>query len=171
MAAFVLFLLPFSLQSYGRVTFDSATFIAMIVVGVMLFPVFAAWEKWFARKHFVRWELLRDRTVIGACVLAAVSYYSFYSWDSQFYNFAKVVYALNIAEANYMLQIYNVGSTFWGVVFGIWIRWTKHFKYPVLFFGVPLTILGAGLMIHFRGNDSAIGYVVMCQICEYISVS
>ena len=52
----------------------------MIVIGVLLFPVFAAWEKWFARKHFVRWELLKERTVIGACVLSAVSYYSFYSW-------------------------------------------------------------------------------------------
>ena len=65
-----------------------------------------------------------------------------------------------------MTQIYNVGSTFWGVVFAVWIRWTKHFKYTVLFFGVPLTMLGAGLMIYFRGNDSGIGYIIMCQICK-----
>ena len=43
MAAFILFLLPFSLQSYGRAAYSSPTFIAMIVIGVLLFPVFAAW--------------------------------------------------------------------------------------------------------------------------------
>lgn len=76
MAAFILFLLPFSLQSYGRAGYSSATFVAMVVVGILLFPVMAVWEIWFARKHFVRWELLKDRTVLGACTLAAVSYYS-----------------------------------------------------------------------------------------------
>jgi hypothetical protein len=54
MAAFVLFLLPFSLTSYGIADYSSARFIAMVVVGIVLFPVFAIWEKFFARAHFVR---------------------------------------------------------------------------------------------------------------------
>lgn len=164
MAAFVLFLLPFALVSYGRATYDSATFIAMVIFGVLLFPVFAAWEKWFARTHFVRWELFRQRTVLGACCMAALSFFSFYSWDLNFYSFVLVVYNLNFSNTGYMTQIYNVGSCFWGVVFGLWVRYTKHFKYTVLFFGLPLMILGAGLMIHFRGQDADIGYIIMCQI-------
>lgn len=63
-----------------------------------------------------------------------------------------------------MSQIYNIGSTFWGVVFGVYIRYTKHFKYACLCFGLPLMFLGAGLMIYFRGQDAAIGYIIMCQI-------
>ena len=164
MIAFVLFLLPFSLVSYGRAAYDSATFIAMVVVGFVLFFVFAAWEKWFARVHFIRWELFRERTVLGACALSAISFFSFYTWDLNFYSFITVVYDLDVSKTGYMTQIYNVGSTFWGPIFGIWVRVTKHFKYTVLFFGVPLTMLGAGLMIHFRGQDANIGYIVMCQI-------
>ncbi|EME79287.1 uncharacterized protein MYCFIDRAFT_71925 [Pseudocercospora fijiensis CIRAD86] len=163
-AAFVLFLLPFSLQTYGRAAFDSATFIAMIVIGFLLFFVFAAWEKWGARVHFVRWELLKERTVLGAMVLAAVLFFSFYSWDLQFYNYVKVTYALDVTDAGYMTQIYNVGSTFWSVVFGAWVYATKRFKYTALFFGLPLMFLGSGLMVHFRGGEHGIGYVVMCQI-------
>lgn len=164
MAAFVLFLLPFSLVSYGRATYDSATFIAMVVAGVVLFPVFAAWEKWFAHTHFIRWELFRQRTVLGACCMSALSYFSFYSWDLNFYSFVLVVYNLGYSDTGYMTQIYNVGSCFWGVVFGLWVKYTKHFKWTVLGFGLPLMILGAGLMIHFRGQDADIGYIIMCQI-------
>lgn len=164
MLAFILFLLPFSLQSYGRADFQSATFIAMVVVGVCLFPVFYIWERYFARVHFVRWELVRERTVLGACSLAAVLYFSFYSWDLQYYNYVKVTYALSVTYAGYMGQIYNVGSCFWSVVFGAWVYYTKHFKYTCLCFGLPLMFLGAGLMVHFRGGDYGIGYVVMCQI-------
>ena len=166
MAAWILLLLPFSLQQYGRAQYESAKFIAMVVIGFCLFFVFAAWEKWGARCHFVRYDLLKQRTVLGACCLAAVTYFSFYCWDLYFYNFCLVVYDLSISLAGYMGQIYNVGSCFWGVVFGLWVRYTKQFKHTCLFFGLPLLILGAGLMIHFRGqgDHSDIGYVVMSQI-------
>jgi MFS family permease len=164
MAAFVLFLLPFSLNTYGKAQYKSATFIVMVVFGVLLFPVFAIWEAYFTRSQFVRWELFKQRTVLGACSLSAILFFSFYSWDLYFYNFILVVHDLNLSNAGYMVQVYNIGSCFWGVLFGVWIRTTKHFKYPCLFFGLPVMFLGAGLMIHFRSADYPIGYLVMCQI-------
>ncbi|CUM49433.1 uncharacterized protein AC631_05448 [Debaryomyces fabryi] len=164
MAAFVIFLLPFTLASYGRSQYSSVTFIAMVIVGFYISPVFFPWERFGARKHFIRWELLSDRTVLGACCLSAISFLSFYCWDLYFFQFVSVVYDLNESMAGYMLQIHNIGSCFWGVVFGVWVRYVKHFKYTCLFFGLPLMILGAGLMFHFRGQDENIGYIVMCQI-------
>ncbi|KAM0716118.1 hypothetical protein Q7P37_008632 [Cladosporium fusiforme] len=166
MAAFVLFLLPFSLQTYARLTYGSAAFIAMIVVGLLLFPVFAVWEKYFARTHFIRWELFKQRTVIGACMVAIAIQFSFYCWDQYFNQFVQIVYGLSYQKAGYMLQIYNVGSCFWGVVFGLWVRYSRHFKYECLCFGLPLGLLGAGLTIHFRGESGGndIGYLIMCQI-------
>ncbi|KAF9883984.1 hypothetical protein FE257_002425 [Aspergillus nanangensis] len=164
MAAWVLLLLPFSLQTSGKTQYKSAAFIAEVVVGFCLLFVFVAWEKWGAREHFVNYELLKKRTVVGACCMAAISFFAFYCWDLYFFNFCIVVYDLSMAMAGYMIQIYNVGSCFWGVVFGLYIRRTKHFKYACLCFGLPLLILGAGLMIHFRGQGHGIGYIVMCQI-------
>lgn len=164
MAAFILFLLPFSLVTYGRATYGGATFIAMVVIGIILFPVFAIWERFFARTHFVRWELLRQRTILGGCMLAMTVYFSFYCWDLYYYYFVYVVYNLNVSETGYMTEIYNVGSCFWGVVFGVYIRWSHHFKYAALFFGLPMLMLGAGLTIYFRSNAHGIGYVVMSQI-------
>lgn len=166
MAAFVLFLLPFSLQTNARVTYGSGAFIALIVVGLLLFPVFALWEKYLARTHFIRWELLKQRTVVGAVMVAIAIQFSFYCWELYFNQFLIVVYSLPLSQAGYMLQIYNVGSCFWGVVFGLWVRWSRHVKYESLCFGLPLAFLGAGLTIYFRGQSGGddIGYIIMCQI-------
>lgn len=163
-AAFVLFLLPFSMSQYGFAQYSSAKFIAMVVIGFCLFPTFYIWERYFARVHFVRWQLFRDRTVMGACGLAMVLYFSFYCWDLYYYYFVMVVYNLSVSDTGYMSQIYNVGSCLWGPIFGIYVRITKHFKYSTLLFAVPLQFLGAGLMIHFRGQEGSINYIIMCQI-------
>lgn len=164
MAAFILFLLPFSLETYGFSGYSSATFIAMVVIGILLFPVFAIWERLFARTPFIKWELFKKRTVLGACILSAVIFFNYYTWDQYFYYYVQVVYNLDTSKTGYMTQIYGVGSTIWAVLFGIWIRKTKHFKNVCLYFGAPLMLLGAGLMIHFRGSQGNIGYLVMCQI-------
>ncbi|GIJ87974.1 hypothetical protein Asppvi_006890 [Aspergillus pseudoviridinutans] len=164
MAAFVLFLLPFSLETYGYSGYSSATFISMVIIGVLLFPIFTAWERFFATTAFIKWELFKNRTVLGACILSAVIFFNYYTWDQYYYYYLQVVYDLNTSNTGYMAQIYSVGSTVWAVLFGIWIRQTKHFKKACLYFGAPLMLLGAGLMIHFRGTESKIGYLVMCQI-------
>ncbi|KAJ5357304.1 Siderochrome iron transporter 2 [Penicillium brevicompactum] len=164
MAAFILFLLPFSLEVYGYGGYSSPTFISMIVIGIVLFPAFAIWEKYCAKSPFIKWELFKNRTVLGACIVSAVIFFNYFAWNQYYYYYLQVVYNLDTAKTGYMTQIYGVGSTIWGVIFGIWIRQTKHFKNICLFFGVPLFMLGAGLMIHFRGTDSRIGYLIMCQI-------
>jgi MFS family permease len=164
MAAFIFFLLPISLETYGFSQYSSATFITMVTIGILLFPIFAAWEYCYARNGFVKWELLKKRTVLGACILAAIIFFNYYTWDQYFYYYVQIVYNLDTSKTGYMTQIYPVMSTIWGIIFGIWIRQTKHFKNICLFFGAPMLMLGAGLMIHFRGSQSAIGYLIMCQI-------
>ncbi|KAJ5915846.1 hypothetical protein N7454_010987 [Penicillium verhagenii] len=164
MAAFILFLLPFSLTSYGLAEYSSAKFIAMVVIGLCLFPVFAIWERYFARKHFIRWEIFKNRSIAGACLLSLVLFFNFDLWDTYFQAFLLVVYDLGYTKAGYMLQTYNVGSCFWSVVMGLYIYKTKHFKWACLCFGLPLMMLGSGLLIHFRGSDQSIGYIIMCQI-------
>lgn len=163
-AGMALFLLPFSLYSYQADGWKSSMIICMLVFGFVLLCAFAAWEKWGAPKTFIPFELLSDRTVLGACVLAASLFVSFYIWDSYFPSFLQVVNGLSVTEASYVVNIYSIGSCFWALVVGLLIRYTGKFKWLALYFGVPLTILGVGLMIAFRQPDVNIGYIIMCQI-------
>lgn len=138
--------------------------ICMIIFGGLLLIGFALYEKYLAPKCFIPFELLLDRTVAGACLLAGIIFVSFYIWDNYFTSFLQVVFDLSVTEASYVRNIYSVGSCFWSVIVGALIRWSGRFKWLALYFGVPLTILGNGLMIQFRQPGINVGYIVMCQI-------
>ncbi|RDW59856.1 putative siderophore iron transporter mirB [Coleophoma cylindrospora] len=161
-AGLAMFLLSFNL--YSTHGWKSATIICMIVIGGLLIIGFALYEKFFAPKCFIPFELLSDRTVLGGCILGAVLFVEFYIWDSYFYSFIQVVNNLDVTKASYVTNIYSIGSCFWALVVGLAIRVTGRFKWIALYFGLPMTILGCGLMIKFRQPDSNIGYIVMCQI-------
>lgn len=163
-AGLALFLLPFSLYSYQEDTWKSPMIICMIIFGGLLIIAFALYEKYLAPVTFIPFDLLLDRTVLGACILAAIIFVEFYIWNSYFFSFLQVVNGLSITEATYVSNIYTIGSCLFSLVVGVFIRWTGRFKALALYFGVPLTILGVGLMIAFRQPNVNIGYVVMCQI-------
>ncbi|EAS36082.1 siderophore iron transporter [Coccidioides immitis RS] len=159
-----MFLLPFSLYSYQADGWKSPLVLCLIIFGGLLVIAFALYEKLFAPVTFIPFDLLTDRTVLGACILAGVLFVSFYIWNSFFFSFLLVVNNLSVTHASYIRNIYSIGSCLWAIVVGILIRWSGRFKWLAVWFGVPFTILGVGLMIRFRQPDVNVGYIVMCQI-------
>ena len=95
-----LFLLPFSLWSYQARGWQSPMIICMIVFGILLLIGFACYEKWLAPKTFIPYNLLTDRMVLGANILAATLFLEFYLWDNYFSSFLQVVNGLSITEAS-----------------------------------------------------------------------
>lgn len=135
----------------------------MLVIGFCCLVAFFVHERFFARKSFLPFHLLTDRTVIGSCLTAASLFVSFYCWNLYFTSFLQVVFDLSISDAGYVAQIYNIGSCFWSIVVGLLIPATGRFKWLAIC-AVPLQILGTGLMIYFRQPGQPLGYVIMCQI-------
>ncbi|PFH57389.1 hypothetical protein XA68_15136 [Ophiocordyceps unilateralis] len=163
-AGLALFLLPFSIYTYQPAQWRSPLIICMVVFGVVLLVCFALYEKFLAPIQFLPYRLLVDRTILGAMVLSASTFVAFYIWENYFSSFLQVVNGLSLTEATYVGKIYVMGSCFWGIATGLLIRLSGRFKWLALYFGVPLTILGVGLMIHFRQPHTHLGYVIMCQI-------
>ncbi|KAM3486077.1 hypothetical protein MY8738_000828 [Beauveria namnaoensis] len=159
-----LFLLPFNIYSYQKEGWHSPMIICMLVFGIVIIALFALYEKYLAPVKFIPFELLVDRTIIGACLTVSLSFISFYIWSAFFSSFLQVVTGASIVQATWVGRIYNIGSCFWGLIVGVLIRWTGRFKWLSLYFGVPLQILGAGLMIYFRQPGRPLGYIVMAQI-------
>jgi MFS family permease len=163
-AGLALFLLSFNIVAYQSNGWKSPLIICFIIFGGLLIIFFAIWEKYLARCNFIPFELLRDRTCLGAFIVAGSVFVSFYLWDSYFYAFILVVNDLDTINANYVLNIYTIGSCAWSFVVGWAIRYTGRFKWIAVYFAIPFTILGAGLMIAFREPNHSIGLIVMCQI-------
>jgi MFS family permease len=164
MGGLVFFLLPFSLYSYQDGLWKSPMVVSFLIIGGLMLIGFAMYEKYFAPKTFIPFELLMDRTVMGACLLSSLVFIAWYIWNSYFASFIQVVNGLSITQTSYVINIYTVGSWFFSLVVGALIRYTGRYKWLALCFGAPLMILGVGLLIHFRQPNVSIGYIVMCQI-------
>ncbi|KAF2258812.1 transferase family protein [Lojkania enalia] len=167
-AGVALFLLPFNLYAFQGRGWGSPLVISMLVVGIVLMLAFVVWEKFFAPVSFIPYKLLLDRTVLGACLLCTCLFMSYYVWNSYFGSFLQVVQGLSVQNASYVNQSYTVLSVLVAVSVGYLIHRTGYFKTISLIAGIPLSILGQGLMIHFRSPGN-VGYIVMCQI--FISIS
>ncbi|CAK7275400.1 hypothetical protein SEPCBS57363_006659 [Sporothrix epigloea] len=167
-ASFLFMFLPFTLKSNTVTMYASARFIVPLVVGVLLFPCFFLWECYGlprkTGKYYMRWELLKNRTVFGACMLAGITFFNSYAWESYFYYYLMVVYNYSATRVGYATLANGFTAVAIQIVFGLWIRRSKYFKSVCLYFGVPISILGAGLLIRFRSNDYSIGLLVMAQI-------
>ncbi|KAI8367903.1 major facilitator superfamily domain-containing protein [Choanephora cucurbitarum] len=163
-AGLALFLLSFNLYAKQPLQWKSPLIICFLVIGGLLIIAFGFWEKYGSSKTFIPWNLMMDRTVFSTYTMVVSIYLSWYLWDSFFYSYLIVVYNITISQATYITNIYTIGSTFWAIVMGILIRYNGRLKWISLYFGAPATILGVGLMIHFRQPDVNIGFIVMCQI-------
>ncbi|KAK4217510.1 major facilitator superfamily domain-containing protein [Rhypophila decipiens] len=163
-AGLALFLLAFNIYSYQAEQWRSPLIICFLVLGLLLMIAFPFYEKYVAPVTFLPYHLLLDRTVMGACILAAVSFVSFYIWNSFFPSFLQVVNNLDLNKTNLVSFTYNIGSCFWSFVVAFAIHKTGRFKWLALYFGVPMNILGIGLMIKFRQVDQDVGLIVMCQV-------
>jgi MFS family permease len=163
-AGVALFLLPFNLYTIQAQGWGSALVISMLVVGIVLLIAFVVWERFFAPFTFIPYSLLMDRTVFGACLLAAALFSSYFVWDSFFSSFLQVVKDLDVQHASYVSRSYTVVGIVVAILVGCFIHLTGRFKYITLYVAIPLSILGQALLIYFRQPDSHIGYVVMCFI-------
>ena len=159
-----LFLLPFNLYTLQAKGWRSPLTICLLVFGILLLIAFVLWERFFAVVTFIPFALLTDRMVFGACILSATLFISYFCWTSYFSSFLQVVNDLSVADASYVVQTYTVCTVVCSLAVGALIRYTGRYKPVCLYFGIPLSILGLSLMIHFRQPDGYIGYIVMCQI-------
>ncbi|KAG5969010.1 hypothetical protein E4U57_002449 [Claviceps arundinis] len=159
-----LFLLPFNIHTRQADGWRSPLIISSLVMGPLLLCVFAIWETFYAPVQFLPYVLLTDRTVVGACALAAVSFIGFYIWNSYFRSFLQVVNGLSVAQASYVGSIYSIGSCLSAIFVGLLIRNTGRYKALSLYFGVPATVLGVWSMRSALHPEAQIGYTVMCQV-------
>lgn len=163
LAGLVLTLIPFNLAGSSSNGWAQDYIIVMLVLGVVCLMAFFLNEKFLAPVPFLQWEILRSRTVMGACALDVCYQVSYYCWLSYYTSFLQVNSGVSLEVAGYISSIFDVVSGIWLFVVGFAIQRTSRFRW-ILYWAVPLYMLGQGLMIYFRKPDQAVGYLIMCQI-------
>lgn len=169
-AGLVLFLLPFNLYEEQPRQWQTPWIIALIVVGGCLIIIFALYEIFLAPITFIPWGVMKNPTVIFTYTMVAALYVPYETWYNSIYftQLLQVSFYQSITNATYIGNIYTVVASFWSLVFGVIVRYFGRTKWHAALFAVPITILGVGLMIHFRGPSHDVGFLCMCFV--FISV-
>lgn len=119
----------------------------------------------FFRRRWMNPDVLIALTLVflDNMVFAASFQVAFY-WIRVTYGFDPIT---DIDKANYFTNADNLSLTFFGVVAGLVILWTRRYKW-FLVAGAAIRILGYGLMIRYRHLDSTMVQVVWAQIVQGI---
>ncbi|KAF1831752.1 MFS general substrate transporter [Decorospora gaudefroyi] len=163
MAAWCCFVLPFSLVAYAPNGWKTGYIIAMIVLGILLFPVFYIWEAKYAPVQFIPWKYLRNGTIVGSCLLYGVMFLSVMCWNGYFYSYLLVVHRQTIVNANYILNAFSLTSSVFSPLIAWWISYSGNFKWTA-YTGVPIVLLGTALLIPFRNPSTNPGVLAFTQI-------
>ncbi|KAF2439233.1 MFS general substrate transporter [Karstenula rhodostoma CBS 690.94] len=163
-SGFAFLLLPFNLYTMEAKGWGSAMIICFLVFGVFLIATFVVWERSFARVKLTPWAILHDRTVLGTCMVAFILFVSASCWNSYFSSYLQVVNGLDVTNASYIVQSGTVIQIIANIVAGTVISLTGKYKPISLFLGMPLIVLGTGLLIHFREPTRYLGYIAMSNV-------
>ncbi|ROT38215.1 MFS general substrate transporter [Sodiomyces alkalinus F11] len=166
-AGFALILLPFSLAPRQTRGWADPGMIVMIVMGVVSLVLFVVWERWLAPVQFMPFEYLKDRTIIGACLVYGLMFISIFIWDTYYFSYLQVVHRQSITHAGYILNSFSLMSSFISPFIGVLISYTGDYKWTGLA-GVPFMALGTGLLVYFRQPHNHVGLLVMCQLLNGI---
>ncbi|KAF5538967.1 major facilitator [Fusarium phyllophilum] len=142
-------LIPLSLTgARNSDRWDQGSYIAMLVIGVVVVGVFFVWDTKFAKVPFVPFRMIKERTVVAACVLSILDFFHYSCFTLFFPSYLQVAGGFSPGRATRIDNALRVAFQIASVLVGILMKYTKRSQIFV-FIGVPLCVLGQGLMIHF----------------------
>lgn len=93
-------LIPLSLtgaKNSGR--WQNGSFIAMLVLGVFVLCLFVAWDARVAARPFIPFRMVRERTVVAACVLSALDFFHYSCFTTFFPSYLQVAGGYSAGQA------------------------------------------------------------------------
>ncbi|KAK7689671.1 hypothetical protein QCA50_007466 [Cerrena zonata] len=166
-AAVALILLPLTLSQTASSGWKNPSIIAMLIVGVILLFVFAAWDFKFAKKPVVAWRFMRNRSVTAAAWIGFFDFISYYLTSTYLQSYIFVVKPWSLVNVNYFASTQTIALTVFGITAGVLMRFLHRYKY-LLVIGLCIRLLGVGLMIHSRGANASDVEIVWTQILQGI---
>ncbi|KAL2204573.1 siderophore iron transporter mirA [Sarocladium strictum] len=152
-AGLSLILIPVSLTgSKNSTAWANSHFIAMVVVGAVLFVAFIVWDAFFASKPFIPFRLVKHKTIIAACTLSMLDFMHYSLFSVFFPSYLQVAAHFSAGHATRIDNTLRVSFQVASLFGALCMRYTKRAKLWVLV-GVPLCVLGQGLQIYLVNID------------------
>ncbi|KAF2171916.1 hypothetical protein M409DRAFT_63456 [Zasmidium cellare ATCC 36951] len=162
--AFTLILIPLTLGS--KAGWNNPNLVTMLVVGAACLVAIPFWErsKTLAPHAFFPRAFWKNKTIMAGLALSFFYFMAFYlSVYPYFQSYLLVVQNLPLTKAGRIVQTFTFTSTITSIVISFAIKYTKHYK-KYMVAGTILYVIGLGLMIRYRTEDSSPTVIVGTQI-------
>lgn len=148
-------LIPFTLAGGLQTEWKTAYIIVPEVIGwVVALPLYLIWEIKFAKNPLTPWDLIKDRGILFALIIAFLINFIWYMQGDYMYTVLVVAVNESIKSATRITSLYSFVSVITGTILGIFIIKIRRTK-PFIIFGAAMWFLSFGLLVHFRGDSSS----------------
>lgn len=121
--------------------------IVMLILGVLFFIAFIAWDSLWAKKPFIPYRMVKKFTIFAACAIGVFDFFNYSCFTSFFPSYLQVAGHYSPGVSTRIDNSLRVSFQIASVAVGILMKYTKRAKIYV-YVGVPMVVLGQGLMIH-----------------------
>lgn len=148
-------LIPLSLAGGFKEQWRSASIIVTEVIGwVVALPLFLIWEAKFAKHPLLSWELIQDRGILAALIIAFFINFIWYLQGDYMFTVLLVALDESVLSATRITSMYSFVCVITGTILGFAIVKARRTK-PFIVFGISCWFLAFGLLVHFCGNSSS----------------
>lgn len=161
-----LFFVPLSMTGTSSpYKWHEAKLIVMVVIGFVLFCSFLFWNTKIAKKPFVPKQTLADPTILITCLMVALDLCENSSFATYFKTMLQVSGYVSVGEATRIDASKKACVQVFSIVAGLAMKYTKRTKLFV-YIGVPLVVLGHGLLVHFINTDGGVANKPLLYMAE-----
>lgn len=139
-----------------REAWQEAKIIAPLVIGFVLIFPFILWEYKFTKHPIFPFQLMKDRGVWSALLIAIMINFTWYMPNDFMYTVIVVGLNASVKAAIRITSMYSFVSVITGSLFGLCIvPWNRRVK-PFIIFGGMCWIGAMAILFHFRGANDGI---------------
>lgn len=148
-------LVPFTIAGGVQTTWEKASTIVPLVIGVVLIPFFVLYEAKVSKFPILPVKLVKDRGVWAALIVAVFINFVWYLPNGYLYTVLIVGMNASIKAATRITSLYSFVSVIVGPLLGLLVVRVRRLK-GFIIFGVCCWVIALGIMYNSRGADQGV---------------
>lgn len=162
---FAMLLLPITLAATTTSRWKTPWVEAVIVLGAVALACLYPYEKYVAKHPVVPVRYFKSMSIVFAFLLACIDNISFGATHTYLYAWSIVSHNFSARNALFLAYTNGVMQCLTGMAIGLVMYKTRAYKW-IGFAGAVIRIIGYGVMIRLRTNNSSIAELFVVQIIQ-----
>ncbi|KAK8129355.1 siderochrome-iron transporter [Apiospora kogelbergensis] len=158
-------LLPLTFAAQLPEGWRSPWIIALLVIGIALLVCLGFYEKYVAVYPVMPPSYFKNLTISVSLLMLALDNLGFSATHTYLYSWSIVSYNLDVRTATFLNSTMSVMQCLVGITAGWWMGRSGRYKWLVVL-GACIRLIGYGIMIRLRTQDSTIGELFAQQLIQ-----